>query len=146
MIQPLPAPQGYRIKESYRVRYEEIDAQGIVNHAQYANYLTGARVAYFRAIGLETGGMTRAEIQPVVAHLEVDFLAPARFDDHLDVWCRVTRIGKTSLEFEYQVQNGMTGEPQAKGKTVLVSIALETLAPVQVPEDLRRRIEKFEQW
>lgn len=146
MNQLPPPPQGFRIKESYRVRYEEVDAQGIVNHAQYAHYLTGARVAYFRAMGIEATLQTSAPIQTVVVHLEVDFLLPARFDDHLEVWCRCSKMGESSFVFEYQVLNGMTQALQAKGSTTLVAIDMATLKPVRVPEDLRRRIAKIEQW
>ena len=32
----MAAPEGFRIKESYRVRYEEVDSYGVVNHAQFA--------------------------------------------------------------------------------------------------------------
>jgi acyl-CoA thioester hydrolase len=145
MNRPPPPPQGFRIKESYRVRYEEVDAQGIVNHAQYAHYFTGARVAYFRAMGFEVA-MTAEKVQPVVVHLEVDFFLPARFDDHMEVWCRCASIGETSCVFEYQVVNGMTQAVQAKGKTVLVTVDVKELKPVRVPDDLRRRIAKIEQW
>jgi acyl-CoA thioester hydrolase len=146
MNRPPPPPTGFRIKESYRVRYEEVDAQGIVNHAQYAHYFTGARVAYFRAMGFDAANITTDKVQPVVVHLDVDFLLPARFDDHMDVWCRCGKIGESSFVFEYQVVNGMTQALQAKGHTVLVTLNLEDLKPVRVPEDLRRRIAKIEQW
>lgn len=146
MIQPLASPRGYRIKESYRVRYEEIDAQGIVNHAQYANYLTGARVAYFRAMGFEPIDLTGNPVQLAVVHLGVDFRLPARFDDHLDVWCRVAKIGETSLSFEYQIVSGATQEVHAVAQTVLVAISLDGLAKVRVPDDLRRRVERLEKW
>ncbi len=140
----MPAPEGFRIKESYRVRYEEVDAQGIVSHHQYAAYFTGARVAYFRALGFQPSEFHRLPVQPAVVHLEIDFRAPARFDDHLDVWTRVTRVGETSLSFVYQVLNGVTEKLQAEGRTVLVTMSMDTMAPVRVPDDLRRRIEKLE--
>jgi len=138
------APEGFRIKESYRVRYEEVDAQGVVSHHQYAAYFTGARVAYFRALGFQPAEFHTLPVQPTVVHLEIDFRAPARFDDHLDVWTRVTRVGETSLSFAYQVLNGATDVMQAEGRTVLVTMALATMAPTRVPDDLRRRIEKLE--
>ncbi len=139
-------PQNFRIKETYRVRYEEVDTQGIVNHAQYAHYFTGARVAYLRAAGIDAKELTTTAIQPVVVHLEVDFIAPAHFDDHIDVWVRCPKIGETSLEFEYVVTNGLTQELQARGRTVLVTIDVSAVTSVRVPDELRRRIGKLEQW
>ncbi|MHB1843742.1 MAG: acyl-CoA thioesterase [Deltaproteobacteria bacterium] len=140
----MTAPEGYRIKESYRVRYEEVDAQGIVNHAQYAHYFTGARVAYFRALGYQASEFAKLPIQPVVVHLEIDFRSSARFDDHLDVWTRVLRVGETSLSFAYQVINGDDGTLQAEGRTVLVTLSMSNLLPVRVPDELRRRVETLE--
>ncbi len=138
------APDGFRVKESYRVRYEEVDAQGIVNHAQYAHYFTGARVAYFRALGYQPAEFASLPSQPVVVHLEIDFRSPARFDDHLDVWTRVVRVGETSLSFTYQVQNADNDAVQAEGRTILVTLSMKNLQAVRVPDDLRRRIETLE--
>ena len=140
----MAASEGYRIKESYRVRYEEVDPQGIVNHAQYAHYFTGARVAYFRALGYQPAEFAALPVQPVVVHLEIDFRSPVRFDNHLDVWTRVLRVGETSLSFAYQVIDGSSDQIQAEGRTVLVTLAMANLQPVRVPDDLRRKIEKLE--
>lgn len=137
-------PDGYRIKESYRVRFEEVDSQGIVNHVQYAHYFTGARVAYFRALGYRPAELTAMTVLPVVVHLEIDFRTPAHFDDHLDVWARVPVIGETSFAFAYQVVDGVNGGLVAEGQTVIVTLELSSHRPVRVPDDLRRRIETIE--
>ncbi len=140
----MPAPEGFRIKESYRVRYDEVDSQGVVGHAQFAHYFTGARVAYFRALGIRPHEFLTLPIQPVVAHLEVDFRAPVRFDDHLDVWTRVTKVGEKSLSFAFRVHDSVTDHLQGEGKAVLVTLELETRKSVPVPDELRRRIDKLE--
>jgi YbgC/YbaW family acyl-CoA thioester hydrolase len=140
----MAAPEGFRIKESYRVRYEEVDSYGVVNHAQFADYFTGARVAYFRALGIKPAEFHTLPIQPVVVHLEVDFRGAVRFDDHLDVWTRVTQVGDKSLSFAFQVHDGVTESLQAEGKAVLVAMTIATREPVRVPDVLRRRIDKLE--
>jgi acyl-CoA thioester hydrolase len=140
----MPAPEGFRIKESYRVRYEEVDSYGVVNHAQFADYFTGARVAYFRALGIKPAEFHTLPIQPVVVHLEVDFRGPVRFDDHLEVWARCTQVGDKSLSFAFRVHDGVTENLQAEGKAVLIAMTIATREPVRVPDELRRRIEKLE--
>jgi acyl-CoA thioester hydrolase len=140
----MASPEGYRIKESYRVRYEEVDQQGIVSHAQLANYFTGARVAYFRALGIRPADFHKLPVQPVVVRLEVDFRAPARFDDHIDVWTRVIQVGKKSLSFGFQVLNSASDVLYAEGKVVLATLAMDTRQSVPVPDELRRRIDKLE--
>jgi acyl-CoA thioester hydrolase len=140
----MPPPEEFRIKESYRVRYEEVDSYGVVNHAQFADYFTGARVAYFRALGIKPAEFHTLPIQPVVVHLEVDFREPVRFDDHLDVWTRCTRVGEKSLSFAFRVHNSASDVLQAEGNAVLVAMEIATRTPVRVPDALRRRIEKME--
>ena len=137
-------PEGFRIKESYRVRYDDTDIRGLIHHARYADYFTGARVAYFRALGVQPTELLAMPIHPAVVHLEVDFRAPARLDDQLDVWTRVARVGETSLSFVYEVRNGVSDLLQAEGRTVLVTMSPETMQPARVPDELRRRIEKLE--
>jgi acyl-CoA thioester hydrolase len=137
-------PEGFRIKESYRVRYEEVDTHGIVSHVQLAHYFTGARVAYFRALGIQPSEFQRMPIQPAVVHFEIDFRSPARFDDHLDVWTRVSEVGTKSFSFIYRVHNSANEAPVAEGKTVLATVDISTEQAVAVPDQLRRRIEKLE--
>ena len=81
-----------------RVRYSECDLQGVVFNAHYLAYADNAITELWR----ETvdGGyqaMVAAGVDMVVAEAGLRFLAPARFDDELDVEATVTRLGNTGM-------------------------------------------------
>src|ERR1700677_4841053 len=63
----------------HRVRYDEIDAQGIVGSGSWMNLITVARIEYLRNIGLLIEG-GKTPIQIIVRRSVVEHIAAARFD------------------------------------------------------------------
>ncbi|HSC71381.1 MAG TPA: acyl-CoA thioesterase, partial [Candidatus Methylomirabilis sp.] len=45
-------PEGFRFSFPIRVRYSEIDVQGIVYNSRYLEYVDVALTEYFRAMGV----------------------------------------------------------------------------------------------
>lgn len=69
-----------------RVYYEDTDAGGIVYHANYLNFAERARTEMLRLVGAEQDEMRReAGLGFTVRHCQIDFKAPARLDDLLEV-------------------------------------------------------------
>jgi len=82
----------YSFSTRTRVGFSDTDAQGIVYYGRYNPYFDLARVEYLRSLGVlfhEAGG------EFVMRANEVEYLAPARFDDELEIHIRVSRIGRT---------------------------------------------------
>ena len=93
----------FRFAVRTRVGFDETDAQGIVYYGRYMPYFDRARVEYLRHLGLlrpESGG---AEFVMRAQHVE--YHAPARFDDELEVFVRVRRLGRTSVTWEFEAWN-----------------------------------------
>ena len=87
-----------------RVIYADTDAGGVVYHANYLNFAERARTEMLRAVGIvpqklydEDGTLF------VVRSAELDYRAPARLDDALELRSRVVKFGGASLEIEQQV-------------------------------------------
>ena len=81
-----------------RVGFSDTDAQGIVYYGRYLPYFDLARVEYLRHLDLlrlETG-----DHEFVMRASTVEYFAPARFDDLLEIFVRLSRIGRTSATFE----------------------------------------------
>src|SRR5579864_6405771 len=94
---PMPAPP-FKFSARTRVGFSDTDAQGIVYYGRYNPYFDLARVEYLRSLGLlhrDAGG------DFVMRANDVEYFAPARFDDELEIYARVARIGKTSVTFEF---------------------------------------------
>ncbi|EYD77999.1 4-hydroxybenzoyl-CoA thioesterase family active site protein [Rubellimicrobium mesophilum DSM 19309] len=69
-----------------RVYYEDTDLAGVVYYANYLKFIERARTEWAREAGIDQGRL-RAEQGVVFAarRVEADYLAPARFDDLLEV-------------------------------------------------------------
>jgi acyl-CoA thioester hydrolase len=129
-----------------RVAFSDTDAQGIVYYGRYAPYFDVARVEYFRHLGLTTHAVGKElEAEFVMRHFEITYEAPARFDDLLIVYCRVARVGSSSITFEYAVTDPHEGELLATATQVLVNVDLAARASVRIPDSVRGPIERFEQ-
>ncbi|AOE88165.1 acyl-CoA thioesterase [Pseudomonas sp. TCU-HL1] len=126
-----------------RVRWAEVDPQGIVFNGNYLTYADVAITEYFRALDvaypadlLKDGG----DFFAVKTLLE--YLAPARFDDALDIGVRVSRLGGASLAFELGIWRG--GEQLTSGEVIYVHADAASRKSLRLPEWLRERVRGFE--
>jgi acyl-CoA thioester hydrolase len=79
-----------------RVRYAEIDAQAVVFNSRYLEYADVAVSEYWRSAGFH-GNAAWAALEFHVARALVEFKAPIRYDEEIDLYARTTRIGRSSL-------------------------------------------------
>jgi acyl-CoA thioester hydrolase len=131
----------FRFTVRQRVGFDETDAQGIVYYGRYMPYFDRARVEYLRELGVL--GAPRDREQFVMRRNEVDYLAPAAFDDLIEVLVRVALIGTTSTTFEYAAHRA-DGTLLATARQVMVRIDLRERIPVVVPEGFRAAVAAFE--
>ncbi|MCY4430971.1 MAG: tol-pal system-associated acyl-CoA thioesterase [Rhodospirillales bacterium] len=69
-----------------RVYFEDTDTGGIVYHADYLRYAERARTEMLRCLGIEhTVVLAEHQVFFVVREMHVQFHAPARLDDMLEV-------------------------------------------------------------
>jgi acyl-CoA thioester hydrolase len=125
-----------------RVGFSDTDAQGIVYYGRYLPYFDQARVEYARHLGMLP---TAAEEEEFVMRANtIEYHAPARFDDLLEVFIRVARIGRTSATYEcaaYRVDDDVL---MVTAEQTLVMVDLDERKPCPVPEWIRERIRDFE--
>jgi len=124
-----------------RVWFSDTDAQGVVYYGRYLPYFDHARTEYHRHLG-GAAGVEGAVFVMRASH--VDYLAPARFDDLIEAFVRVSRIGTTSVTYEcaaYRLPDE-TLMVQATQTLVLVDVAARRPSPI--PETFRAAIRAFE--
>src|ERR1700761_2877999 len=86
-----------------RVYYEDTDMGGIVFYANYLKYFERARTEWLRARGVSQRALTEASgTMFVVRSTALDYHAPARLDDWIEIETRVGRIGRASVDFDQQ--------------------------------------------
>ena len=125
-----------------RVGFSDTDAQGIVYYGRYMPFFDLARVEYHRHLGMVHRGPREREF--VMRACTIDYLAPARFDDLVDTFIRVSRIGRTSVTYECAAYLVETDVLMVTAHQTLVLVELATHAPSPVPERFRETIRAFE--
>jgi acyl-CoA thioester hydrolase len=131
----------FKFSAETRVGFSDTDAQGVVYYGRYMPYFDLARVEYHRHLD-----MLRTEPQDkqfVMRAMSVEYHAPARFDDPIEVDVRVQRIGRSSVTYEFAAY--LDGEELAVTATqTLVLVDLAERKPCPVPEWWREKIRAFE--
>jgi acyl-CoA thioester hydrolase len=133
----------FAFRHPLRVRWAEVDRQGIVFNGHYLTYFDVGITEYWRAIGLPyPDGVADAGSDLFVAKSLINYHGSAEYDDVLDIGVRVARIGNSSMTFELGIARD--GELLIEGEVVYVNADPETRRPCRVPDKLRHAIEHFE--
>ena len=132
----------FRYSAFSRVQFSDTDAQGVVYYGRYLPYFDLARTEYHRHLG----HVHLDNVDFAMRAVTVEYLAPARFDDLLEIFVRVERIGTTSITYDHAAYRVDDGDDMlmATAKATLVCIALDGRRAVPVPEAFRERISRFE--
>ncbi len=125
-----------------RVGFSDTDAQGIVYYGRYLPYFDQARVEYHRHLGLlamETGGT-----EFVMRATSIEYHAPARFDDLIEVFVRLARIGRTSATYECAAYRMADDALMVTATQTLVLVDLDELRACPIPESYVEAVRAFE--
>ncbi len=121
-----------------RVRYAEIDGQGVVFNAHYLTYFDTAITDYLRALpypyGL--GGDKAAGTDFHLVKAMVEYRAPIRFDQELEVGVRTGKLGRTSIAFQLAIFPKGGGELLSTGEIIWVNTDLKAHKSAPLPEAL----------
>jgi acyl-CoA thioester hydrolase len=142
---PEPPSRGdFSFFHRMRVRWGETDPQAIVFNANYFLYFDVAATEYWRAAGIDLAAdMARHSVETFAVSAHADFIAPARFDDLIEVGVRLDRIGRSSMDFVMGIFRG--GQPLTAGRLVYVwTTAGADPRPVTPPGDLIARMRALE--
>ena len=131
----------FKFSAQTRVGFSDTDAQGVVYYGRYMPYFDLARVEYHRHLD-----MLRTEPRDrefVMRAMTVEYHAPARFDDPIEVDVRIQRIGTSSVTYEFAAY--LEGAVLAVTATqTLVLVDLAERKPCPVPNWWREKIHAFE--
>ena len=123
--------EGFDFVHRERVRFRDLDSLGHVNNAVFLTYLEEARIGYLVPHGAEAANM-------ILARVEIDFRAPLREGDEIEIGVRPSNVGTKSFELAYEVRRDDT--VAAEAKTVLVSYDYSNGRPVELPDSWREAL------
>ncbi len=130
----------FRYSALTRVWFSDTDAQGVVYYGRYLPYFDHARTEYHRHLGRADVG----DAEFVMRASNAEYHAPARFDDLLEVFVRVERIGTSSVTYDHAAYRLDDDVLMVTATQVLVLISREERHPLPVPAALRERVDAFE--
>lgn len=135
----------FKFNHKLRVRFAETDMQGIVFNGNYLTYYDVAWTEYFRAMGMTWKDIIETGADTVLARTAIEFKSPAHYDEVLEIYTRASKIGNTSITFDFEIYP--EGEERLIGtsSSLYVCVDPKTLKPVRVPDVLRSRISEFEE-
>ena len=135
----------FRFKHTLRVRWRECDIQGIAYYGSYIDFIDVAQAEYFRNLGIlthQTNGRKVFDLAAVKVTLE--YKSPARMDELIDIFLRVEKIGRTSIDKRSEIYRSDTDELLCSGQTISVNFDSELGKSREVPGEIRDIIDKFE--
>jgi acyl-CoA thioester hydrolase len=125
---------GFRFSTDLTVRYNEVDAQGVVNNAVFLVWFEIARIAYLERVPGGYRGMVARGVDATNVEAHVRYRAPCRFDDRLRIHARTSDVRGARFRFDYVVER--LSEPAglvAEGWTGHACVDPATLRPIRVP-------------
>ncbi len=125
------------VESQLRVRYAETDAEGVVYYANHFVYMEVGRVNYLRALGFDPNQWNESDWGIVVSEASCRYRSPARFDDILVVRTWVENVRRSSFAFVYEIMHAGEGRLVAEGRTVQVTVDLQSMRPIGLPSNIR---------
>jgi acyl-CoA thioester hydrolase len=125
-----------------RVGFSDTDAQGIVYYGRYVPYFDLARVEYHRHLGLTAAQLDGNEF--VMRAMSVEYHAPAVFDDLLEIFVRVARIGRTSATYEFSAYREEDDVRMVTATQTLVLVDLDERKACAIPSSYTEHVRSFE--
>ncbi len=105
------------VETSFRVRYAETDAMGVVYHAEYLVWFEVGRGEYFRAHGEDYVEWEQQGYYLPVSEIYARYHAPARYGDPVIVRTWLAKVRSRGLRLEYEVNHAETQQRLVSGWT-----------------------------
>jgi acyl-CoA thioester hydrolase len=135
----------FKFHTTTRVRWMECDAQGIAFNGAYMGYLEIAQAEYFRNLGFSIYKIAqRGYFDSAVVKAMLEFKAPARIEDVLELHTRVSRIGNTSLTLDVEIYIQDSEKLLSILQAVYVGFYPQSMETRPVPDEIRALVDHFE--
>lgn len=121
-----------------RVRYSEVDAQGVVFNMWYLGWFDEAFTAFLAHRGFPYRALLDAGFDVQVVHAEIDYRTGVRWEDDVAVHVDAGPLGRTSFTVEFAVRRGT--EALVTGHNVYVVVGTDGEGKRPVPESLTRAL------
>lgn len=129
----------FAFSHRFRVRYAELDPQGVVFNSRYLEYADLAITEFWGAVGVDAAAGKPFECHVVKAL--VDYRKPVRFEE-LDAWVRAARFGTSSLTTLIELHGADRDDLRASIELVHVHVDLASGKAQPIPHAVRRAFDR----
>ena len=123
-----------------RVRYGECDQQGVVYNARYGEYVDLACSEFLR-VALAPRDIFAGGFEVQVVKLLIEWTAPARCDDTLEISVATKAMGNTSFTLGFELRRLGETTPLATAETINVHVDATHWTKTPLPSEIRVRLE-----
>jgi acyl-CoA thioester hydrolase len=131
----------FRYIHRFRVPYSDVDMLQHVNHAAYVVWAETARCGYFVEVLKESitgpSGM-------ILARLEFDYEEPLDFNEQVAVGCGISRLGRKSFDFSYEIWSETRQLCAARGLSTMVAYDYRAKQSVAIPDRWIEAVTSYE--
>ncbi|MBX3726766.1 MAG: tol-pal system-associated acyl-CoA thioesterase [Xanthomonadales bacterium] len=120
-----------------RVYFEDTDTGGVVYHAGYLRFFERCRTEWLRSRGLDQQTLlAQHAIAFAVRSMAVDWLAPARLDDLLEVGFEVREARRASMKGVQRIVRAADGVLLCSASVRVACVRVPDFRPVAIPDTL----------
>ena len=136
-------PAALRIRIEQTVRFEEVDALGIVWHGRYASYFEDARVAFGEKYGIGYMDFYTNGVVAPIKQMHFDYHQPLRFGEKMTIEAILHWSEAARMNFEFIIRTG-NGELSTTGYTVQMMLDLDENLLVVLPPFYKAFLNKWQ--
>ena len=120
------------------VRFGHVDYAGIMYYPQFfRNFHAVFEDMFGDRLGVPYMSILKERrIGFPMVKIATEFRKPFRFGEPMRLRISCTRVGKSSIDFLYRAHNGAQAEPSTEARATVVTVNLDTLAPIEIPPDI----------
>jgi acyl-CoA thioester hydrolase len=135
----------FKFKHTLRVRWKECDVQGIAYYGSYIDFIDVAQAEYFRNLGILTHQANNRKVFDLAAvKVTLEYKSPAKIDELIDIFLRVEKIGRTSIDKRSEIYRSDTEELLCSVQSISVNFDSELEKSRVVPTEIKDIIQQFE--
>ena len=135
----------YKFFHTLRVRYAEVDAQGIVFNSHYLTYFDCAITEYYRQINYNyISEVKKSKKDFHVIKTTIEYKKPIYFDQIIDLGAKISKIGNTSLTFDISIYSNRKNTLLAEGNIIQVYTDQIKKCSTPLSKSFVKKIRKFE--
>tara|TARA_B100000745_G_scaffold260107_1_gene183640 strand:- start:572 stop:1015 length:444 start_codon:yes stop_codon:yes gene_type:complete len=135
----------FKFKHTLRVRWKECDVQGIAYYGSYIDFIDVAQAEYFRNLGILTHQANNRKVFDLAAvKVTLEYKSPAKIDELIDIFLRVEKIGRTSIDKRSEIYRSDTDELLCSVQSISVNFDSELEKSRVVPTEIKDIIQQFE--